>query len=128
LSNFLWKEDQSPYELDENIMPDSSWNKVDINQYPLPILDQMLTAAMKDHPNLNVISIKQGALVLEKKLKMQSLLPTFDVNYNFLSKGYTSSGMFKQPLFQNNYKYGFQIGMPLFCVKQEVSTPNHCLR
>ena len=114
LSNFLWKEDQSPYELDEQIMPDSSWSKVDINRYPLPILDQMLTAAMKDHPKLNVISIKQDALILEKKLKMQSLLPTFDVNYNFLSKGYTSSGMFKQPLFQNNYKYGFQIGMPLF--------------
>ncbi len=114
LSNFLWKDDQQPYELDEAVVPDSSWNKVDINQYPLPSLDITLATAMKAHPKLNVFNIKQDALVLEKKLKMQSLLPTFDVNYNFLSKGYASSGMFKQPLFQNNYKYGFQIGMPLF--------------
>ena len=114
LSNFLWKEDQSAYELDESVIPDSSWNKVEINQYPLPSLDIMLTKAMNEHPKLNVINIKQDALVLEKKLKMQSLLPTFDVSYNFLSKGYTTNGMFKQPLFQNNYKYGFQIGMPFF--------------
>jgi outer membrane protein TolC len=51
---------------------------------------------------------------VEKKAKFQGLLPTLDLNYNFLNKGYGVNKFFAQPLFENNYKYGVQFGLPLF--------------
>lgn len=114
LSNYLWKGDGEPYELMEGIVPDAAWNKVAIREYPLPVLNDAITQALKSHPKLSSLSIKQQVLEVEKKAKFQGLLPTLDLNYYFLNKGYGANKFFTQPLFENNYKYGVQFGMPLF--------------
>lgn len=114
LSNFLWKDDAAPYELSDDVVPDSSWNLVLIKEYPLPVLADAIAQAMQSHPKLMSLDFKQDVLELEKKAKFQGLLPTLDLNYNFLNKGYGVNKFFAQPLFENNYKYGVQFGMPLF--------------
>ena len=98
----------------EDIVPDSSWRLFSIKDYPLPSLEESLTQATQLHPKLASMDIKQDVLDLEKRYKFQNLLPTLDLNYNFLNKGYAFWKPFNQPLFENNYKYGFQLGMPLF--------------
>jgi outer membrane protein TolC len=114
LSNFLWKESNTPYELTEDIMPDSSWNSVSIQAYPLPSLTDAITTAINTHPKLLSLGYKVNMLDVDKRAKFQGLLPTFDINYNFLNKGYGTKEFFGSQLFSNNYKYGFQLGMPLF--------------
>ncbi len=114
LSNFLWKDDASPYELSEDVVPDSSWNLVLIKEYPLPVLADAIAQALQSHPKLLSLDVKQEVLEVEKKVKFQGLLPTLDLNYNFLNKGYGINKFLAQPLFENNYKYGVQFGLPLF--------------
>jgi outer membrane protein TolC len=113
LSNFLWSESNTPYELTDDIVPDSSWNVVLVKDYPLPSLVDALASATI-HPKLLMVDLKQDILEVEKRSKFQGLLPTLNINYNFLNKGYASKGLFENGLFQNNYKYGFQFGLPLF--------------
>jgi outer membrane protein TolC len=66
------------------------------------------------HPKLLSLGVKQRVLEVEKRLKFQGLLPSLDLKYNFLNEGYTTSKLFAQPLLENNYKFGFQFGLPLF--------------
>jgi outer membrane protein TolC len=113
LSNFLWKESDAPFELTEDIIPDSSWNNVLVQGYPLPSLVDALSSASTKHPKLLMLDYKTDILEVDRRAKFQGLLPTFNINYNFLNKGYGSKGFFENALFQNNYKYGFQFGLPL---------------
>lgn len=114
LSNFLWDAKQQPYELNESIIPDSSWLKVDLNQIPVPPLLQVIEEASLTHPKIKLVDFKTDMLQIEKQYKSQNLLPTFRVNYNFLNKGYQFSNPINQSLYTNNYKAGIQFGLPLF--------------
>ncbi len=114
LSNFMWTADEKPYELAEEIMPDSSWMIVPVKNYPVPVLDQTLLVAMEEHPKLLNTILKSDVLEIERRNKFQSLLPKLDLTYNFLNKGYGLSKTFASPLFENNFKYGVQFGLPLF--------------
>ena len=113
LSNYLWNED-TPYELDESVQPDSAWNAVSLISYPLPELETALRDASVSHPKLNIIDVQMDGLLIDRKLKQQALLPTLNLKYNFLSSGYGYKGVVAAPLFNNNYRFGIQFGLPLF--------------
>lgn len=114
LSNFLWTESETPYELAEEIIPDSAWMLVSVRQYPLPVLNDVLQTTRLAHPKLLTMDTKMDILGIERREKFQKLLPRLDLQYNFLNKGYATPKFFSQPLFENNFKYGLQFGMPLF--------------
>jgi outer membrane protein TolC len=114
LSNFMWNETGGPYELLSNVTPEPTWNLVEINNYPLPNLEQSVTIASTAHPKLVALDVKQRVLEVDRRLKLQNLLPTLDLKYNFLNEGYSSPKFFSQPLMENNYKFGIQFGLPLF--------------
>jgi outer membrane protein TolC len=106
LSNFLWQENQQAYLLPSFIQPAPT----QLNPPLMPLSDYLNEVG--NHPKLQQAQIKSNILGIEKQLKFQSLLPTFNLNYNLLNKDYT---FFASPdLFQNNYKWGFTIGLPLF--------------
>ncbi|WP_337043518.1 TolC family protein [Emticicia sp. 17c] len=106
LGNFLWRDNQQAYQLPAFVEPDIAR----INRPLMPLNDYLTDAAT--HPKLRQAQIKSNVLGIEKQLKFQSLLPTFNVQYNMLNKNYT---FFSEPnLFQNNYKWGFTVGIPLF--------------
>jgi outer membrane protein TolC len=114
LSNFLWDQNELPYELSENIQPDSSWIKADIDAFTVPALLSVIEEANQIHPKLKLLAFKSDILEIDKLYKTQNLLPTLRVNYNFLNKGYEFTSPFNTALYQNNYKAGLQFGLPLF--------------
>ncbi|MFN5422268.1 MAG: TolC family protein [bacterium] len=113
LSNYLWTADQQPYVLSDKITPDTSWDIVSIVDYPLPNLNELLVSSAV-HPKLMSMDIKMDALEIDRKLKFQQMLPSLDLQYNFLSSGYWNRNIFNQQLFQNNYKFGVNFAIPLF--------------
>lgn len=114
LSAFLWTKDEMPYVLPENIVPQDGWeNEVNIAAFNLS-LENLLTAATINHPDLQFYDYKLEALQIDKKMKLQELLPKLDVSYNQLGKDFnllktTVTG----PLFRNNFQYGLKFEMPL---------------
>ncbi len=110
LSSFLWKENNIPYLLPENILPFDGW-KNKINNQTIE-LDDLLQKAKQFHPELEFYKQKISGLEIEKKLKFQELLPKLDFEYNHFNKNYNleTNGL----LFQNNYQYGLKLEMPLF--------------
>lgn len=58
-------------------------------------------------------SYKQKMLDIEKKLKFQELLPTVNLEYNQLGKGYNMFKTATAPLLENNFQYGIKLGIPL---------------
>ncbi len=113
LSNYFWTEQNQPYVFGEEVVPDTSGAQFNPSRVQLPVLEKMIEAAMLEHPKLNAIDSKRDVLEIDRKVKTLDLLPSFKINYNFLDKGYNVPDVFKQTLFQNNYKYGVSFGLPL---------------
>jgi len=112
LSAFLWKEDDTPYQLPDNVVPNDGWdNETTMTTF---ILDEeeLLQMAQQAHPDLMIYQNKLSSLEIDKKLKFQELLPKLDFRYNHLSKGYNAfnNGF---SMFQNNYQYALKLEMPL---------------
>jgi outer membrane protein TolC len=114
LSNFLWQENNTPYLLPEWVSPDSAWRTVAVQTYPLPPINNTIEMAVLNHPKLIANSVKLNMLAIERRAKSQALLPTLNLNYNFLNKGYSLLKSVQAPLFENNFKFGLEFGLPLF--------------
>jgi outer membrane protein TolC len=113
LSTFLWLENNAYYQLNEKIIPDNKWNLQSINEIGLGVLDEILYTASFSHPKLSIYSFKLQGLEIERKLKFQSLLPAFNVKANLLNRGYDVWKGVGPGFYQNNNKFGFDIGLPL---------------
>lgn len=113
LSVFLWNKNTDPVTLPSSVVPDSSWKKTGIRGTVLPVLEDILQRAKSNHPDLLQYNFKLEALSVEKKLKFQELLPVVNFRYNQLGKGYDVVKTTIAPLFENNFQYGINFGIPL---------------
>jgi outer membrane protein TolC len=113
LSNFLWLNDNTPVELKENIIPDiEAIDKVDAT---LNIaLFNNVDFDINNHPKIKSLNFKTESLDIDKRLKMNSLLPKLDVQYNFLTENSNQINS----LNANNFKGGLKFSMPLFLRKE----------
>ncbi|MBX7226190.1 MAG: TolC family protein [Chitinophagales bacterium] len=111
LSLYLWTADEQPYILPENIIPqESSEIQVtdDVN------LEVLLSAAIQQHPELRAYELKLDMLEIERKLKIQDVLPKLDFSYNQLGKGFNlANTLVEGPIFENNFRYGLKLEIPL---------------
>ncbi|MGB4901173.1 MAG: TolC family protein [Saprospiraceae bacterium] len=112
LSTFLWLPDNIPYQLSETIEPSTNQeSELIVSQFTLD-LSELLQSAEDNHPVLAIYREKSNILLIDKKLKFQSLLPKADFTYNIIDKDFvpvSSEGLF----FRNNYQYGLKFSMPL---------------
>lgn len=113
LSTYLWTNDNLPFTLPEDVIPDEESRGLNTIKLSVPELNQLLDAARRNHPELLQYNFKLDALNIEKKLKFQDLLPSVNFRYNQLGKGYDILKTATGPLFENNYQYGLSIGIPL---------------
>jgi outer membrane protein TolC len=110
LSAYLWKADNSPVDLADDVIPAANEEirllaNADLN------LQSLIEKAMQNHPEINNYRNKLEVLGIEKKLKFQSLLPKIDLSYNHLSKGGPS--LYGASFLENNYKYGIKFELPI---------------
>lgn len=113
LSLYLWTADARPYYLPETTVPADDLQKMNTTTIGLPELNPLLDAARNEHPELLLYRYKLRALTVDRKLKFQELLPSVTFTYNQLGKGYGITKTFNNPLFENNFQYGIQAGIPL---------------
>lgn len=111
LSNYLWQENDSAYELPPTFVPDTLQFALEQQS---PQLDQLVRTASEQNPALKSYSYKLDALEVERKLKFQSLLPVVNAKANLLNKGYNAFKGVDGAFLENNYKWGIDIKMPLF--------------
>ena len=113
LSNFLWLNNNTPVELQENIIPDVK---------SLETVDTSLNIALfndadfdiNNHPKIKSLEFKIESLNVDKNLKMNNLLPKLDVQYNFL----TQTPRVANSLIVDNFKAGVNFQLPLFLRKE----------
>ncbi len=110
LSNFLWMPGDSIRLLPSFYVPDTSRLS---NYQQVPILEDLITQAMLQHPDLQSTGFKIKSLETEQRLKFQGLLPYVGLKANILSKDYSFVKSFDAGYIQNNYKWGLTVNMPL---------------
>ena len=112
LGTFLWKENNIPVLLPDDVVPDKKIEQL-AEEIVFPDLQSLLSAAKQNHPELNIYRNKLKVLQVEKKLKFQELLPKVDLKYNQLGKGYQLASTINQSVFDNNYTAGISVQVPL---------------
>jgi outer membrane protein TolC len=113
LSNFLWLADNTPVELQSNIIPDTSTLQSVDNTFNIALFNNE-NFDINEHPKIKSLQFKIESLDVERRLKLNSLLPKLDVNYNFLSP---NENQFTN-LNTDNYKAGIKFSVPLFLRKE----------
>ncbi len=113
LSNFLWLDNNTPVELQPNIIPE-----VGI----LPNIDEDLNIPAvitpgvipDNHPRLRSLELGLRALEVNRRLMANRLLPAINLEYNFL----TQEPDQLQSFYRENYKAGVSFSFPLFLRKE----------
>lgn len=111
LSNYLWIAENTPLTLRENITPVSeTFSKI------RTLLNNSIgdtSIAIQEHPKLKLLELKRKNLQIEKRLKINNLLPKVDFQYNLLSSDVNGFDSFKA----SNYKKSLQVSIPIFLRK-----------
>lgn len=113
LSNYLWLGNNTPVELQENVVPDLNTVQIvedvlNINQFNLSNFN------IEEHPKIQSLSYKLQSLEIESRLKLNELLPRVDLQYNLLSPSADQIRSFNT----SSYKSGLNISFPLFLRKE----------
>lgn len=113
LSNYLWLSENTPIEIRENVIPDINTlqevdNVLKISGFTNDSLD------LNNHPKIQSLDYKLQSLNVERKLKVNELLPKVDLQYNFLSETPEIARSFST----SAYKSGLNISFPLFLRKE----------
>ena len=113
LSNYLWTENYIPLELDDSLFPDTTIEKTILETLNL---NEFSTISIENHPKLNALQSKIDILNIDRKLKVNSLLPKLDLSYNYLSE----PSAFQNYRFED-YKIGVNFSFPIFLRKERAS-------
>lgn len=113
LATFLWLDDNTPVELQDNVVPDTNTElgideALNTSGVNLEMLD------LENHPKLRSLGYKYEGLIVEKRLMANNLLPRVDLEYNLYSEtpGYIDSYN------TSNYMAGLNVNFPLFLRKE----------
>lgn len=112
VNNFMWQENGEPYPFDTLIVPaapDSLFLTATLN---LAAMEDLGARLRTFNPQLALYNLKLKQLDIERRLKIESLKPQFNLQYNLISNRFnfqSDAGL----LFTNGYKFGMQFSMPL---------------
>ncbi|WP_191859576.1 TolC family protein [Hanstruepera ponticola] len=113
LSNYLWLENNVPIELQDNIVPNTNTileidSVLSTSEFDLASFD------INTHPKMLSLDYKYEGLDIQRRLTANNLLPTINLEYNFLSDTPEAINSFNT----SNYKSGVNISLPLFLRKE----------
>lgn len=110
INNFMWQNDTSKNLADTTLRPLLNWE--DELNWTAETLN-----TVGDHPVVRIYQLKIQNLVLDRRLKIESLKPELDVHYNFLSGQNSPLDDRFDPILTDNFKYGISAKFPLFVRK-----------
>ncbi len=113
LSNFLWKADAVAYDLPPAIEPDAFSRKMNLDSLQNPSTGNWVEQLRAQNPVLQRYPLKLQELNIDRRLKFQDLLPDVRFQYNQLGSGYDFTKTLSQPFFENNFRYGLRMQLPL---------------
>jgi outer membrane protein TolC len=116
LSNHIWGENDTPLELSEKTKPETF--NFSLKKITTESLNDLLDFAKISHPELLKLDLKIKSLDIERKLSIENIKPTINLNYSILSGGKPYNFELGKDVFTNNSKYGFDISLPLFYRKE----------
>ena len=113
LSNYLWLNANTPIEIKDRIIPDANtFDTIDLTLNTSNL--DIESFDIENHPKLQSLDYKFQNLNIEKRLKLNNLLPQIDLQYNFLSQIPEVSRSFST----SAYKSGVNMSFPLFLRKE----------
>lgn len=113
LSNFLWLNNNTPVELQDNIIPEiNTATSIDAT-FNIALFNNA-NFDLNKHPKIKSLEFKTKSLTIDKNLKLNNLLPKLDVQYNFLTQNVNQLNS----LNTQNYKAGINFKVPLFLRKE----------
>jgi len=108
LNIYLWNDAGEPMFLAETIVPQPLFAPVDLS-YDLTDL----RVNLQNHPRLQRIDFDLANLDVDRRWRMNQLLPVAQLHYNYLTPTNGLEPM-NHVFFENNYKFGATIRTPLF--------------
>ena len=113
LSNYLWLHENTPIELKKNIIPDLNTVATIDKTFNIALFNDE-NFDIENHPKIKSLGFKIKSLDVNRRLKMNNLLPKIDFQYNLLSTNGRQINSFNTA----NYKTGLNFSMPLFLRKE----------
>ncbi len=103
LSTFLWLNNTQAVDPDKlNVVPQTA--------YTFPVITD---AGIENNPKLKSFEFKLQNLEVERRLKVQSLLPEFNLQLGLLNSGRSALSNINSNYWNNNNKIGLQFSIPL---------------
>ena len=116
VSSYLWNENQEPLILQEGMYP-VGLQQLAMQPLSADLLENSLNK-LQQHPTILMYNFKLQNLDLERKLKVNNLLPKLDFKYNFLSTEHVDFFASSAAAPVENYKLGVKFSMPIFIRKE----------
>lgn len=112
LSNYLWTQNNIPLEITDEVKPvENLFERVNEMWFEN---DLMTTESIQENPKIRFLKYDVAIKEVEKRLKVNKLLPNLDLSYNFL----TNQPENWQKLNTEDYKFGFKFSLPIFMRKE----------
>ena len=108
----MWQDDGEPYPFDTLIVPAAPDSLFLASTLNLAAMEDLGARLRTFNPQLALYNLKLKQLDIERRLKIESLKPQFNLQYNLISNRFnfqSDAGL----LFTNGYKFGMQFSMPL---------------
>ena len=112
VANFLWLENDLPVELQPAIVPEPIFLMQ--NTSTENVENWLSEFSFEEHPKIEALEAKLQALQIERRLKLNNLLPTVDLEYNLITAEPELAGNYNT----SNYKAGLKFNFPLFLRKE----------
>ncbi|GAL85551.1 hypothetical protein MYP_2780 [Sporocytophaga myxococcoides] len=112
LSNHLWGGDNVPLEVTDKLIPSEAGSE--ITPLPQDSVNNLITAALTNHPEIRKLNSKLIQLSVEKRFIADKFKPKLNLEYNFLQSSFLREDVFYASDFTNNYKIGASFSYPLF--------------
>ncbi len=119
LAAYLWLDNLIPTDAAKlNIRPDDALVNMSI---PDSLLLKEPAVVSAQNPEVKLYGFKVDQLEIERKLKLEEIKPTFNVNVGLLNSGRMLFNNLTFDWLKNNQKLGFSVSMPLTFTKQRAA-------
>ncbi|RFZ85301.1 TolC family protein [Mucilaginibacter terrenus] len=119
LSSFMWQQNLTPVDLaNVRLRPDTLLLQV---RPPDSLLQKEAQAIVSQNPDVKLYGLKLDQLEIERRLKLEEVKPTLNLNLGILNTGRNIFQNFNSDWFSSNQKIGFTIAMPLTFTKQRAA-------